>query len=57
MATDAVKLYCQFGGEHNLKEKLLKAPGNCPILARQTHYIACIRSCKLCRPLGLRSVL
>ena len=46
MATDAVKLYCRFGSEHNLKEKLLKAPGNCPILARQTHLVKQVEESK-----------
>ncbi len=39
MATDAVKIYCRYGNEHNLKVDLLKSSKDCVIRARQTFLV------------------
>ena len=46
MATSAVKIYCRYGNEHNLRVDLLKSSRHCPITARRTHFVRSIRESK-----------
>ena len=46
MATDAVKIYCQFSGEHNLKVDLLNDSTSCPITTPTIHLVKQVQQSK-----------
>jgi metallo-beta-lactamase family protein len=47
MATDAVKIYCRYGDEHNLKVSLLKSSKDCLIRAKQTFLVKKVEDSKV----------
>lgn len=46
MATDAVEVYCRYGGEHNLRVEALQDPGKCVLRPRSTRLIRDVEDSK-----------
>ena len=46
MATDAVKIYCKFGDEHNLKINLLTESADCPLTTPDVHLVKSVDQSK-----------